>query len=63
MKKLATATFDKPWFKQFWPWFLIILPGSVVIACLITIYLAFRYADTVISETYYKDNVEINKLK
>jgi hypothetical protein len=63
MQKSATATLNKPWYKQFWPWFLIVLPGSVVIASLFTVYLAFHYADTVINETYYKDDVEINKSK
>lgn len=39
--KLANTT---PWYKQFWPWFLIALPGSVVIASLFTISLAVENA-------------------
>ncbi len=34
----------KPWYKQFWPWFLIALPGSVVIASFITIAIAVENA-------------------
>ena len=38
------VTDTKPWYKQFWPWFLISLPGSVVIACMFTISLAIKHA-------------------
>ncbi|MGB7451236.1 MAG: FixH family protein [Lysobacterales bacterium] len=30
----------EPWYKQFWPWFIIALPASVVIASFFTLYLA-----------------------
>ena len=35
-----TSSKTEKWYTQFWPWFLIILPGTVVLASLITIYLA-----------------------
>lgn len=38
---------SKPWYKQFWPWFLIALPGSVVIASFITIGIAVENAPTI----------------
>jgi hypothetical protein len=50
-----------PWYKQFWPWALIALPGMVVIACGFTIYLAFTADDSVVSDNYYKDGLAINK--
>ena len=37
-------TDTKPWYKQFWPWFLIALPGSVVVASMFTINLAVQNA-------------------
>lgn len=40
-------TDSKPWYKQFWPWFLIALPGSVVIASMFTITLAIENAPTI----------------
>ena len=40
----------KPWFKQFWPWFLIALPGSVVIASLFTVTLAVQNAPIIIQK-------------
>ncbi|MDX2349593.1 MAG: FixH family protein, partial [Porticoccus sp.] len=42
----------KPWYRQFWPWFLMALPGSVVIAGLTTVYIAFNGADTLVNDNY-----------
>lgn len=50
-----------PWYKQFYPWMLIALPGSVVIACAVTIYLAVTADDSVVSDNYYKDGLKINQ--
>lgn len=40
----------KPWYKQFWPWFLIALPGSVVIASMFTITLAVQNAPVIVQK-------------
>lgn len=52
---------EEPWYRQFWPWFLIALPGSVVIAGLSTLYIANRYSDDLVVDEYYKDGMAINK--
>jgi hypothetical protein len=52
---------QKPWFKQFWPWVLIALPGTVVIASIITAVIAFNGADTLVADDYYKEGLTINK--
>jgi len=39
-----------PWYRQFWPWFLIAVPAAAVIAGIITIILAVRTAEPVLSE-------------
>ena len=59
----ATMIIDKnkSWYKQFWPWFLIFLPGSVVIASMVTIFLAVQGADSLVSDDYYKEGKLINK--
>ena len=59
----STMTIDKNkcWYKQFWPWFLIFLPSSVVIASIITIILAVQGADSLVSDDYYKQGKLINK--
>lgn len=38
----------KPWYRQFWPWFLICLPASAVVASLYTVSLAFRTTDSLV---------------
>lgn len=49
-----------PWFKQFWPWFLIALPATVVVAAFATLYIANRHSDDLVSKDYYKDGLAIN---
>ena len=50
-----------PWYKQFWPWLLIALPGSVVIAGLTTLYIANKYSDDLVADNYYKEGLAINR--
>lgn len=51
----------KPWYRQFWPWFLIALPSTVVVAALITVFIAFKYADDLVIDNYYKEGRAINE--
>lgn len=37
-----------PWYKQFWPWFIIALLGSAVSASLYTVSLAYRTTDSLV---------------
>jgi hypothetical protein len=39
---------EPPWYKQFWPWFIIALPASAVIASFITLYLAVSRPDHIV---------------
>jgi hypothetical protein len=50
-----------PWYRQFWPWFLIALPGSVVIAALTTVVIASRHADDLVVDDYYESGLAINR--
>lgn len=52
---------SKPWYKQFWPWFLIALPASSVIAGVTTLIIAINNADSVVKKDYYKDGLAINQ--
>jgi hypothetical protein len=38
-----------PWYRQFWPWFLISIPGATVIAGLYTIMLAMDSTDSLVT--------------
>lgn len=50
-----------PWYRQGWPWFLILLPASVVVAALFTLGIAIRNDDSLVSDDYYKDGLAINR--
>lgn len=57
----------KPWYKQFWPWFLIALPASVVVASLLTVTVFSLNSVSLVAEDYYKKgkaiNVDLSKLR
>ena len=45
-----------PWYRQFWPWFIIALPASVVIASFVTLWLAITHPDhLVVDEDQYRN--------
>jgi hypothetical protein len=41
-----------PWYRQFWPWFLIALPASMVAASMFTIWLATRSPNPMVVDDY-----------
>lgn len=45
-----------PWYRQFWPWFIIALPASAVVAGLYTVWIAMQTDDSLV----YKSNDGIN---
>jgi hypothetical protein len=51
----------QPWYRQFWPWFLILLPACVVVASLYTMYLAAIGSDDLVVDDYYKVGLAINR--
>ena len=38
----------QPWYRQFWPWFVILLPASAVVASLYTVNLAVHTTDSLV---------------
>lgn len=55
------ATDTKPWYRQAWPWGLILGPSLVVVGCMVTIWLAVKNADPVVVDDYYKEGLAINR--
>lgn len=49
------------WYRQFWPWFLLVLPGTVVIASLVTVGISFYHSDTLVKDDYYRQGLAINR--
>lgn len=52
---------NTPWYRQFWPWFLIALPLTAVIGGIITIWIAFTHETGLVKENYYQDGLNINE--
>ena len=38
----------EPWYRQFWPWFVISIPAMTVVACMYTIFLAVTTSDSLV---------------
>lgn len=49
-----------PWYKQFWPWFIIFFPVVTIVACSIFFYVAFTYGPDMVVDDYYKKGKAIN---
>jgi len=49
-----------PWYKQFWPWFLIAVPIVTMFVGTILITLALDTKDTLVKDDYYKEGKAIN---
>jgi len=50
-----------PWYKQFWPWFLMFFPAVAVVAGIIPIIIAVKTDDGLVKDDYYKAGLAINK--
>ena len=50
-----------PWYKQFWPWFLMFFPATAVVAGIITIIIAVKTDDGLVNDDYYKAGLAINQ--
>ncbi len=52
---------DLPWYRQFWPWFIIALPAAAVIASFITLWLAISHPDQLVVDdnAYRRLNSEL----
>ena len=51
-----------PWYRERWPWLLMLGPATVVVAGAITITLAIRSNDGLVADDYYKQGLAINRV-
>jgi hypothetical protein len=58
---METTAQPLPWYRQFWPWFIIALPMTAVIASVITLIIAAHDPDGLVADDYYKQGLAINK--
>lgn len=57
-----TSNGPKPWYKEPWPWFLMLGPAIVVVAGFFTYYLAVAYKDDMVVDDYYDEGQSISIL-
>ena len=64
MRPLQTQTMNDrtPWYRQLWPWLLMVPPLGAVIGGIVTIVLAVKTDDGLVSADYYKDGLAINQV-
>lgn len=59
----STAEHNTPWYRQFWPWFLLALPAAALVAGSITLVIAIRHADQEIDANYVKHGLIIEAVQ
>jgi hypothetical protein len=52
----------QPWYRYRWPWLLMLGPAVVLVAGVITTWIAFASADGLVAEDYYRQGLGINKV-
>lgn len=57
----ATEEIAKPWYREFWFWFVFSPLIYIIIMCSITVTIALKGADDVIIDNYYKEGRMINQ--
>ena len=58
-----TQRLDKgPWYREPWPWIIMAGPAAVVVAGVVTAWIAFSGADGLVADDYYKQGLAINKV-
>lgn len=57
----ANRAQTQPWYREPWPWILMSGPAIVVVAGLITAWLALRGEDGLVADDYYKQGLAINQ--
>lgn len=50
-----------PWYREPWPWLLMLGPAIVVVAGIITIVIAVRTQDGLVVDDYYKQGLAVNR--
>ena len=51
----------RPWYKEPWPWLLMAGPAAVIVAGVVTTWIAFATADSLVEEDYYRRGLTINE--
>lgn len=52
---------NTPWYKERWPWILMAGPAIVIVAGIVTTWLAIRSNDGLVTDDYYKQGLAVNQ--
>ena len=50
-----------PWYRYFWPWFIVALVFASVAGAVATVVIAFSNQDSLVSESWYANGTQINR--
>ncbi|MGA0824338.1 MAG: FixH family protein, partial [Burkholderiaceae bacterium] len=50
-----------PWWQHRWPWIILFMLSSVIVACMVTIYIAVTTRDSLVADDYSKHGRGINQ--
>ena len=51
-----------PWYRHFWPWFLIAIPAVAIAGSIWSAFLAGRNADSLVTDDWYQEGRRINRI-
>lgn len=58
---MTLSSDNGPWYKQRWPWILMAGPGVVIVAGIVTLWLAVVSNDGLVTDDYYKQGLAVNQ--
>lgn len=61
MTRAERPVAPRPWYRHIWPWLLFTPPAVAVIAGTVTMVIAFKTFDGVVSDDYYQEGRAINR--
>lgn len=61
MSVLSENPSARPWYREPWPWILMAGPLTVIVAGMITLWLALESSDGMVADDYYKRGLAINQ--
>jgi len=56
-----SSTVEPPWYRQVWPWLLMLMPATALVGGVITFWLAATTNDSLVVDDYYKEGRAINR--
>lgn len=58
---MTNTAADKPWYREPWPWMLMAGPFIVIVAAMLSAWLAISTSDGLVTDDYYKKGLAINE--